>query len=109
MLKKNKNHLKLKLIQYRSDCRVCGNKNIKKILNLGIMPLAGNFVKKKDLNKKEIRVSLKLYFCNVCKLVQVKDSINPEILFQAYNYSSSTIPSLKKHFISYSKKNKKQI
>ena len=104
MLKKNKILYKSKLIQYRSDCRVCGSKNIKKIIDLGVMPLAGNFVKKKDLDKKEIRVSLKLYFCNVCKLVQVKDSINPEILFQAYNYSSSTISSLNNHFISYSKK-----
>jgi len=98
---------KIKLVQKRSDCRVCGNKDIIKILNLGNMPLAGNFIKKKDLNKKEIKVNLSLYFCNKCKIVQVKDSINPEILFSAYNYSSSTIPSLNNHFIEYSKKIKR--
>ena len=94
----------LKIVKKRSDCRVCGNKNIKKILDFGNMPLAGNFIKKKDIFKKEIKVPLILYFCNKCKLVQVKDSINPEILFSAYNYSSSTIPSLNNHFVEYSKK-----
>ena len=44
--------LKKKLVNYRSDCRVCGNKNIKKIFSLGKMPLAGNFVKKNELKKK---------------------------------------------------------
>ena len=39
---------KIKLVQKRSDCRVCGNKDIIKILNLGNMPLAGNFIKKLD-------------------------------------------------------------
>ena len=73
------------------------------------MPLAGNFVKKTDLNKKEIKVPLKLHYCKKCKLVQVKDSINPEILFSAYNYSSSPIPALNKHFISYAKDIKKNL
>ena len=98
----------MKLIKFRSDCRVCNNKHINTILNLGVMPLAGNFVKKTDLNKKEIKVPLKLHYCKKCKLVQVKDSINPEILFSAYNYSSSPIPALNKHFISYAKDIKKK-
>ena len=95
---------KQKLIKYRYDCRVCANNKIKKILDFGKMPLAGNFIKKKDLKKKEIKAPLELYFCKNCKLVQVKDSIDPKVLFHTYNYSSSTIPSLNNHFISYSKK-----
>ena len=94
-MNKSKNKTsKIRLVNFRSDCRVCGNKKIKKIFNLGTMPLAGNFVKKKDIKKKEVKVPLTLYFCKNCKLVQVKDSINPKILFSQYNYSSSVIPSL---------------
>ena len=43
-----------KLINKRSDCRICGNKNIKKIIDLGIMPLAGNFIEK-NLKKKNLK------------------------------------------------------
>ena len=107
MKKIRKTETKIKLVNFRPDCRVCGNKKIKKIINLGNMPLAGNFIQKSELGKKEIKVPLILYFCNKCKLVQVKDSINPKILFNAYNYSSSTILSLNDHFANYAKKIKK--
>ena len=105
MKKLNKN---LQIVNRRNTCRVCKSKNLNKIFDLGVMPLAGNFIKKENLNKKEIKVPLILYFCKKCKLVQVKDSINPEVLFNSYNYSSSTIPTLKKHFVSYAKKIKKK-
>ena len=67
------------------------------------MPLAGNFVNKKDVYKKEPKFPLDLYFCKKCKLVQVKDTINAEFLFKKYNYSSSTIKVLNEHFKDYSK------
>lgn len=72
------------------------------------MPLAGGFVSKLDLKKKEIKVPLVVYFCKKCLLLQVKDSVNDKILFKNYKYSSSTIPSLKDHFKSYSEKIKKK-
>ena len=40
------------LVNYRDDCRVCSNKKIKKIIDLGNMPLAGGFIKKQDIKKK---------------------------------------------------------
>ncbi len=92
-----------KLINKRSDCRICGNRLIKKIIDLGIMPLAGNFIEKKNLRKKEFKIPLDLYYCSKCKLVQVKDTVKPEVLFTKYNYSSSTIPVLNEHFLNYSK------
>ena len=98
----------MNLVNFRTNCRVCKSKNLMKIVNLGLMPLAGNFVKKKDIGKKEIKVPLIIYYCKKCKLVQVKDSINPEILFKAYNYSSSPIPNLNEHFASYANQIKKK-
>ena len=84
-------------------------------MNLGKLPLAGNFVEKKDINKKEKKFQLNIHYCDNYKLVQVKDFIDPEYLFKKYNYSSSRIHSLNEHFIKYAKKiknyykNKKKI
>ena len=72
------------------------------------MPLAGGFVSKLNLKKKEIKVPLIVHFCENCLLLQVKDSVTDKILFKNYKYSSSTIPSLQDHFKSYSEKIKKQ-
>ncbi len=107
----NKN---FRLVNKRSNCRICGNKKIKKIIDLGIMPLAGNFIEKKNIKKKEFKLPLDLYYCSKCNLVQIKDTVKSEVLFKKYNYSSSTIPVLNDHFLNYSKeiiknyKNKKK-
>lgn len=68
------------------------------------MPLAGGFVSKANIKKKEIKVPLKVYFCEKCLLFQVKDSVSDKILFKNYKYSSSTIASLSEHFKDYSNK-----
>jgi len=96
-----------KILIKRNDCRVCGNKNIIKIFNFGNMPMAGGFLKKNQVKKKELKVPLIIYFCKKCLLLQVKDSINYKILFNNYKYSSSTIPDLNKHFYNYFTKIKK--
>ena len=98
----------VKTVIERNDCRVCGNKRIKQIFNFGRMPMAGGFLKKEELTKKELKVDLKIFFCEKCLLLQVKDSINYKILFNNYKYSSSTIPDLNKHFYSYYQKIKER-
>jgi SAM-dependent methyltransferase len=95
---------KSKIINYKNKCRVCKNSNLIKILDLGKLPLAGNFVEKKNINRKEEKFKLNVHYCSNCKLVQVKDFIDPEYLFKQYNYSSSSIRSLKEHFIKYAQK-----
>tara|TARA_B100000575_G_scaffold294353_1_gene309724 strand:- start:5005 stop:6258 length:1254 start_codon:yes stop_codon:yes gene_type:complete len=93
-----------KIINERNECRVCFNKEIVRIIKLGKMPLAGAFIDKNELQKKELKIPLNLYYCSNCKLVQVKDSIDANFLFNNYNYSSSKIPSLELHFKNYAKK-----
>jgi novobiocin biosynthesis protein NovU/D-mycarose 3-C-methyltransferase len=39
--------------------------------------------------------------CEACGLVQITDPIDPEILFQDYSFSSSTVPPLVTHFNNY--------
>ena len=72
----------------RTECAVCGNKNLRQILNLKKVPLAGYFPTKSQLDD-ESSYPLELLFCDDCKLVQPDSVINPDILFKDYRYLSS--------------------
>jgi SAM-dependent methyltransferase len=88
-------------VKKRTCCRACGSKNIEVALDLGMMPLAGGFLADQAALKKEQKFPLPIYVCNDCSLVQICDIIDPEILFQDYSFSSSTIAPLVDHFTKY--------
>ena len=46
---------KIKIVNKRNTCRVCYSQNLKKIFDLGVMPLAGNFIKKKIYVKTRLK------------------------------------------------------
>ena len=81
---------------YKLKCRVCANKDLKRILSLGFQPLANNLSKKKD-NQKSF--PLELNICNNCKNVQLSIVPNFEKLFSKYLYKSSIGKSFSDHFI----------
>ena len=83
------------------NCRGCGKNNVMLILNLGKMPLAGGFLSSKNGISEEKTYPLPIYVCNECGLVQILDVVDPEILFQDYSFSSSTVPPLVQHFENY--------
>jgi len=72
----------------RISCASCGKGHFQKILDLGIVPLAGYFPTKDQL-RGESKYPLKLLLCNDCKLVQTDSVINPKLLFEDYRYLSS--------------------
>ena len=80
-------------------CRSCGATNLQLIISFGKTPLADALVWEKDLDKPEIFAQLDLAFCPECALVQITESVDPEILFcRDYPYFSSVSPSLMQHF-----------
>lgn len=83
---------------HRTDCRVCGQSDFVKILDLGEMPPANAFLRKEDLNKPEQKFPLAVYFCKNCGLLQLLDVVNPEILFKNYKYLTSASKPLAEHF-----------
>jgi SAM-dependent methyltransferase len=85
------------VIKKRVNCRFCNNSDLKKFLDLGLMPLAGRFPKEEEHDKYPLR----LYVCDECGLVQVTDLIGPEILFKDYRYTSSTTMTIRDHFQKY--------
>ena len=85
----------------RTDCRGCGSENLYIFLDLGLMPLAGGFLSNSTAKKNENLFPLPIHVCQNCGLIQILEVINPEILFQDYSFSSSTIDPLVQHFESY--------
>ena len=84
-------------------CRVCGNKDLKLLLDLGKQPPANAFVTSKqirDLGEGYEKVfPLRVYFCPNCSLVQLLDIVNPDILFKDYAYfTGKSSQTMKQHF-----------
>jgi hypothetical protein len=80
-------------------CRACGSDELEIILSYGQTPLSDRLLTKKQLSEPEIIVPLTLVFCFNCKLVQIRETVDPEILFYSdYPYFSSVSQSLVKHF-----------
>jgi len=106
MYSKNKSRKvkKKKILKYKkiSKCRICASKNLKIFLRFGNMPLAGGFVKKKDLFKEQL-YPLTVAFCQNCKETQILETVSSSILFKDYRFVSSTTKTLTTHFQQYAK------
>lgn len=80
-------------------CRSCGHTDLEPILSLGRTPLADALLTKDQLGLPELTVPLDWVFCSHCSLVQITESVSPEILFcRDYPYYSSVSKALLQHF-----------
>lgn len=85
----------------RTACRGCESKDLVELLDFGNMPLAGGFLSGSVAIEKEILYPLAVHICARCALIQILNPIDPEILFQDYSFSSTTIQPLVAHFENY--------
>ena len=86
---------------YRTEkrCRSCGASALQTIISFGETPLADRLLTSEQLSKPELQAPLTLAFCAECALVQILETVDPEILFYAeYPYFSSVSASLLRHF-----------
>jgi len=80
-------------------CRSCGSRRLDAILPFGATPLADRLLTAEQLAQPELKAPLTLVFCHDCALAQIRETVDPEILFYAeYPYFSSVSPSLLRHF-----------
>ena len=79
-------------------CRICKNKKLEKIFDLGEMPLANAFLDKNQIGQKEVSYPLRVVWCESCGLLQIDEIVPSEILFKNYIYVSGTSETLRKHF-----------
>ena len=61
-------------------CRSCGARGLKPILSLGHSPLANSLPTADQVNEAERTYPLDLVFCPACTLVQITETVPPEIL-----------------------------
>jgi SAM-dependent methyltransferase len=83
-----------------AGCRSCDEADLVGILDLGATPLADRLLTEAELaSAEEIAVPLEVVFCPRCGLVQITETVDPEVLFcRNYPYFSSVSPSLMAHF-----------
>jgi len=73
-----------------SACRGCGHDSLLEVLTFGEMPLSNGLLSESQLSREEPKVPLTVVFCPTCSLVQIRETVAPEILFSAeYPYFSS--------------------
>jgi SAM-dependent methyltransferase len=70
-------------------CRSCGATELRPILDLGWTPLANALLTAEQLTEPEPVYPLELVFCPACTLVQITETVPPEMLFRDYLYFSS--------------------
>lgn len=86
---------------YRTEttCRASGSDTLLPVLDYGPVPLADRLLTTDQLGEPEPIVPLSLAFCPDSALLQIKETVAPEVLFyEEYPYFSSVSPSLVQHF-----------
>lgn len=79
-------------------CRGCAGSNLEEFLDLGLSPLANNYLEAGDEGaREEPRFPLGTVFCRDCYLVQLTFTVDPAILFSHYLYFSSFSPAFLAH------------
>ena len=81
---------------YKTNCRCCNSKKLKRVISLGYQPLANNLLRNKD-DKCEF-YPLELNVCEDCYNCQLSVSIDSDKMFSNYLYQSSTTKSFRDHF-----------
>src|SRR6266542_4171158 len=81
-----------------SGCRSCGSTALEPILSLGEVPLADGLVDPSSVNGSDPRYPLDVVFCGECSLVQLLQTVSPDVLFdETYVYFSSFSDELLRH------------
>jgi hypothetical protein len=80
-------------------CHACGYSGLQSILNLGSTTLADLLLTEERLSQPEETFPLEVVFCANCTLVQITETVDPEILYgEDYPYFSSVSKTLLEHF-----------
>lgn len=84
----------------KKTCAFCGSSALTEVIDFGDVALAGGFLKKEEF-PKEKKYPLVIVFCRNCFAVQVRDHVDPNVLFATDFYFSSAIKTLRDHFADY--------
>lgn len=74
---------------FTHTCNFCKKPLTHVVVDLGMQPLCEERIRPEDLHRMEPHYPLKTYVCDNCFLVQVPESVSPEIIYRDYGYYSS--------------------
>lgn len=78
-------------------CRACGGASLSPVLSLGKTPLANSLRTAAEQGKPEATFPLDLVLCTECSLLQITETVAPEVLFGHYLYFSSFSDAMVRH------------
>lgn len=77
-------------------CKICKTKT-KRVMSFGRMPISNGFISK--ISEKEFFFNLIFCFCPTCFMVQLKETVKPQMMFnKQYHFISSTSSTMSLHF-----------
>ena len=80
-------------------CRLCDKPTLRPFLDLGSMPIAYAFLSSEQLSEPEYTFNLYTGYCESCFMVQLIDTVDPNMLFHDnYAYFSSISNVMDQHF-----------
>ena len=88
------------MMERAATCAFCGSSELTEVIDFGAVAVAGAFLKKEDF-AEEKKYQLAIVFCRDCFAVQVRDHVDPNVLFKHDFYFSSAIKTLRDHFAEY--------
>lgn len=68
------------------NCHLCASDNLEEVIDLGFMPLSHHL--RSDPDTPEKIYPVRFHYCNQCGLLQIRDTVPPEALYDADTYST---------------------
>lgn len=77
-------------------CRICGSDNLTEVLDLGKQFLSSSFVKdNQEEPLAKVRVPLTVLLCATCGLVQLRQTVDRDLMYHSYFYRSGVNPMMR--------------
>lgn len=78
-------------------CRICSSSSLVSVVKIKKQFIASTFVKTNIKNpKSKIKIPMTLLLCKKCGLVQLKETVNPGLLYESYFYRSRVSDTMKR-------------
>jgi SAM-dependent methyltransferase len=85
----------------RNTCRLCNSRDLKLVLQLAPSPIGDDYVSRERCQEIQELFPRDLFLCQNCGYVHLADTIDPEVLYKNYIYTTSSSLGLDEHFGKY--------
>jgi SAM-dependent methyltransferase len=85
----------------RETCRLCGGRHLEVVLPIAATPPGDHYVAAAELRRTQETYPLDLVLCRDCGLAQLAYTVDPDVLYGRYVYTTSTSLGLVDHFRQY--------